>query len=173
MSPLPLRKWNESVFYAQYKMYKYNQKHLYWPKSFDAFQTNYVQHSFTLLLSAKQSSNNPFLLGWNHTTGSWQASSGGVTPGPGKSMYLLQPDRALHHTISRDDALVKMRTALSVCGYNIILLYYTVYKGFVGFLKIWIESILGWAPAQKLKVETPPLKQRELILWLIALNLLW
>lgn len=88
-------------------------------------------------------------------------------------MYLLQPDRALHHTVSRDNALVKMRTALSVCGYNIILLYYTVYKGFVGFLKIWIESILGWAPAQKLKVEAPPLKQRELILWLIALNLLW
>lgn len=39
--------------------------------------------SFTLLLSAKQSSNNPFFLGWKHTTGSWQTFSGGVTPGPG------------------------------------------------------------------------------------------
>lgn len=38
-----------------------------------------------------------------------------------KSMHLLQPDRALHHTVSRDDALVRMRTALSICGYNILL----------------------------------------------------
>lgn len=49
-----------------------------------------------------------------------------------KSMYLLQPDRTLHHTVSRDDGLVKMRTAPSFCGYNVILLLqYT--KDLLGF----------------------------------------
>lgn len=93
-----------------------------------------------------------------------------------KSMYLLQPDRTLHHTVSRDDGLVKTRTAPSFCGQNILLLLllkYTVLKGVVRFLTIWDDGVLGWVPAQKSKVEAPPLIHRKLILWLIALNLLW
>lgn len=39
--------------------------------------------AFAFYLVAKQSSNNPFFLGWNHSTRSWQTFSGGVTPGPG------------------------------------------------------------------------------------------
>lgn len=61
-------------------------------------------------------------------------------------MHLLQPDRALHHTVSRDDALVTMRTAFP--SIDITFYYITVYKGFVRVLKIRDQINLGWAPAQ-------------------------
>lgn len=46
-------------------------------------------------------------------------------------------------------------------------------KDLLSFPKVWNNSVLGWNAALKFKVEAPPVNQRKLILWLIALNLLW
>lgn len=141
---------------------------------FTFLDKNMCRNIWTLLRFAKHSSNSPFFLGWNHATESWQTFSGGVTPGPGNWCIFCSQIGLFIIPSPGIKALLGQRQLLpsvAITSYYYCSIQFS--KDLLGFWKIWNKSILGWDPAQKFKVGAPPLNQRKLILWLIALNLLW